>query len=189
MKSIAPYPILLILGLLATMFSRPAQAQFTEYEVKASLIITLANLTVWPEEAFDNDANAPFQIGILGDDPFGTILEEVSRGRTVKDRPIIIRRASSVDDLRGVHIMIITRSEANDIKRILREIGQYQQSTVLTVGDNIKEFNQYGGIINFVKDSYVRYTLNWKEATKCGLNFKKQVLNTALEIIPSYDNR
>lgn len=190
MRKRAIHPAIVSLAILvAVVKTGTAQAQFTEYEVKASLIVTLANLTSWPENAFDTDPNSTFVIGILGDDPFGLIMEDIVRGRQVNKKRIVVKRASSVEELKGAHIIFISRSESNDIRRILAEIRQYKQASVLTFGDNIQEFNQYGGIINFIEGSNIRYTLNWTEANERGLNLRKQILNIADKIISSYDKK
>ncbi len=47
----------------------PAAAP-SEYQVKAVFLFNFGQFVEWPKDAFDTP-QAPFVIGILGDDPFG----------------------------------------------------------------------------------------------------------------------
>ena len=46
----------------------------SEYEIKAACLYNFAKLIEWPENAFEND-DIPFFIGVLGEDPFGGVIE------------------------------------------------------------------------------------------------------------------
>src|SRR5690242_2289016 len=46
-----------------------------EYEIKAVFIFKLTQFTEWPTAAFTNE-NSPLVIGIIGNDPFGSLLDD-----------------------------------------------------------------------------------------------------------------
>ena len=46
-----------------------------EYKIKAVFLYNFAKFVEWPPNVFP-DANTPFVIGVLGQDPFGSYLED-----------------------------------------------------------------------------------------------------------------
>ncbi len=56
------------------------------------------------------DSQTPFVIGILGQDPFGSALDDAVRGETVNGRPLVVKRFASAADLRPCQILFIDRS-------------------------------------------------------------------------------
>ncbi len=155
-----------------------AQAQIPEYERKAAMIAVLANYVRWPEDALKE--NAPLVIGILGNNPFGeTILKEAFRLRFGGKKQVIINHSTSVASLQGCHIMIICNSERNDIVRIIKEIDSYKQPAVLTIGDEISNFCEAGGIISFLGGGSTAFDLNMTKATYSRLLISTQIINAA----------
>ncbi|HEV2691498.1 MAG TPA: YfiR family protein, partial [Verrucomicrobiae bacterium] len=59
-----------------------ALGQSKEYQIKATFLFNFAQFIDWPTTAF-TATNAPFSIGILGDDPFGGYLDEMVRGESI----------------------------------------------------------------------------------------------------------
>src|SRR5262245_42419008 len=53
-----------------------------EYQVKAVFLFNFLQFAEWPPSAFA-DGKTPIQIGILGENPFGTALDETVRNETV----------------------------------------------------------------------------------------------------------
>src|SRR5690554_2985298 len=62
-----------------------------EVDMKAVFLYHFSAFVEWPPRAF-TDPYAPFVIGVLGDDPFGGILDEVIQGEFKNQHPIIVRR-------------------------------------------------------------------------------------------------
>ena len=67
-------------------------AAVPEYAAKAAFLLNIAKYATWPPSAFPDSA-APIVIGILGDDPFGSILDRVVSGRIINDRRITVRHS------------------------------------------------------------------------------------------------
>jgi hypothetical protein len=57
-----------------------------EQAVKASYLIKFAPFVEWPPRAFPPGSKS-FLICIAGEDPFGTVVDEVARGQKVRGRP------------------------------------------------------------------------------------------------------
>src|SRR5438128_12279187 len=77
----------------------PAQtAPAPEYQVKAVFLFNFAQFVEWPRNAFP-ETRAPLVIGVLGEDPFGSYLDETVRGEKVNDRPLVVQRYHRVEDI------------------------------------------------------------------------------------------
>jgi hypothetical protein len=69
-----------------------------EYQVKAVFLFNFAQFVHWPPQAFP-EAQAPLVIGVLGDDPFGSSLDDAVRGELVNNHPLVIQRYRRVEDV------------------------------------------------------------------------------------------
>jgi hypothetical protein len=74
---------LLICPLIASTQVQPVR----EYQIKAVFLFNFPQFVEWPPEAFP-DANSPMIIGVLGEDPFGKILDETVQGEQIASRPL-----------------------------------------------------------------------------------------------------
>ncbi|MCS7004890.1 MAG: YfiR family protein [Cytophagales bacterium] len=155
-------------------------AQYDEYEIKSVQIYTFAKHVTWSEKIMKGQSK--FIIGVLGESPFGDVLERVVKNRPINGKPVEIRYGNVVRDLKGANIIFICKSEEPNIKKILEEIESYKNVSVLTIGDNIANFCQYGGIINFTDEKYL-FEINLKAATDVELIIGSQLLRVAKHII------
>lgn len=98
------------IGSVAAGVAAPAAAAPASLEsaVKASYIFKFAPFVEWPANAFA--AGAPFTICLSGQDPFGSLIDEVVRGQKAKGRPILIRRLGSTIAPAGCHILFAGRT-------------------------------------------------------------------------------
>lgn len=127
-----------------------------EYAVKAAFLLNFAKFVEWPASVFQSD-RTPLIIGVLGEDPFGPVLDEAVSGQAVGGHPLVVRRLERGDPLRGTHILFVARSESSRVQFILDQLGS---SPTLTVSD-IEQFTEDGGIIELYLDkSKVRFAIN-----------------------------
>jgi hypothetical protein len=175
---------LLAAALLAVSAAARAQSDVptapvpTEYEVKAAFLYNFARFVEWPAEASRPE---PFVIAVLGRDPFGSVLDETVAGKTVGGRPIQVRRATRVDEVRDAQIVFVSASEAPNVPTILKAL---EKPGVLTVGD-LDGFAERGGAINFtVQSRRVRFEINPGSAEQAHLKMSSQLLKLAT-LVPS----
>src|SRR5262245_59970628 len=102
-----------------------------EYTLKAAFLYHFTKFGKWPDTAFE-DAASPFVIGVLGEDPFGPLLDQTVKGKTVQDRPLEVRRFAQLDDLGSCHLLFVSTSERKHLGAVFQKLGA---SPVLTVGD------------------------------------------------------
>jgi uncharacterized protein DUF4154 len=166
---------LLIVGALpaGAQSDAPVAEAPTEYEVKAAFLYNFARFVEWPPETLRAE---PFVIAVLGRDPFGTVLDETVSGKTVAGRPIQVRRASRVEEVRDAQIVFVSASEAPNTPAILKAL---ERPGLLTVGE-VEGFAERGGAINFtVQSRRVRFEINPVRAQQAQLKVSSQLLKLA----------
>src|ERR1043165_9134092 len=104
--------LLMLAATPAPLRSAEPSAPSYEYQVKAAFLFNFAQFAEWPARAFA-DAKAPLVIGILGDDPFGSYLDELVRDEKVGERSFLIRRYRDIREVQGCHILFVSRSESD----------------------------------------------------------------------------
>jgi hypothetical protein len=151
-----------------------------EYQIKAVCLFNFAQFVKWPSGAFVN-ADTPFRIGILGNDPFGTFLDETVRGEKVDGHPLVIERYKNVEDAKDCQILFISQSEKEKIESILTDL---KGRNILTVGD-MEGFNKSGGVIRFfMQENKIHLMVNLKAAKNDRLSISSKVLRLAEIVEP-----
>ncbi|HWD91295.1 MAG TPA: YfiR family protein [Verrucomicrobiae bacterium] len=159
-------------ALLMLLSVSTSQAQSKEYQIKAAFLFNFAQFVLWPATAFTNTSE-PFQIGVLGDNPFGKALEEIVRGETIQSRPIVIVQSSSVEKLAGCQVLFVSKSEAAHLKDVFTKLDS---KPVLTVSED-PAFISHGGMINFYREGpKVRFEINSDAAARNGLKLSSELL-------------
>ena len=155
--------------------TRAAAPTAKEYEVKAAFLFNFAQFVEWPAEAFESP-QMPVGIGILGDDPFGDILEQTIRGETVKGRPIVVHRSKQIENLKHCHLLFVGRSEKGRLAHIFAVL---EGAHCLTVGET-DQFARAGGIIIFrLQGTNIRFEINVDAARHSGLRISSKLLRLA----------
>ena len=154
-----------------------------EYQVKAVFLFNFAQFVEWPTTAFDGP-RSPIVIGVLGENPFGSYLEETVRGEMVEQRPLQVQRYRKVDQIKTCHILFVSRSEAANLKEIFAAL---KDRSILVVGDG-DDFVQRGGMIRLATaQSRVRMTINTSAASAAMLTISSQLLRSADLVGPGKD--
>ena len=166
-----------LLGWLPAMVAPPAWAQpasLPEYAIKSAYLYQFSSFIAWPPEAV-SDSTTPFCICVLGDDPFGPLLDALQQ-KTVNGQAVSIKRLKQVQDGKGCHILFISPSEAPRLDKIFAALGA---RPLLTVGD-LPGFAQAGGAIEFVyQDNKIRFAINLDTARRAGLKISSKLLSLA----------
>jgi len=146
-----------------------------EYQVKAACLLNFFQYIEWPAAAFPQ-TSTPITIGVLGEDPFGDILERTFQDESVQGRALVVKRSRQVEDLKDCHVLFVSKSEKNQLGEILASL---RGASTVSVGD-MDEFAQRGGIINFYIDSgKIRFEINPTAAQPRGIKIGAQLLKRA----------
>jgi hypothetical protein len=149
-----------------------------EYDLKAAFLFNFAHFVDWPPTAFA-DTNAPITIGVLGEDPFGAVLDQIVEGETVKNRKLVVKRSQRVEDLKSCHVLFVSKSEKAHVTQILEALDD---ASILTVGE-VEGFARLGGVTNFfLQGNKVRFEINAQSAKRKGLHISAQLLELGTEV-------
>jgi hypothetical protein len=158
--------------------------QYSEYEVKAAYLYNFIKFTQWPTTAFDNK-ESEFVIGIYGYNPFKNILNEVIGNNTIQNKRIVVKYLKATDDFKKCHLLFIAKASDEEIVNIIKKL---ENSPVLTVGDNIKNFCLVGGMINFSRqDAKYRFVINNNQAVISNIKISSKLLFLAKTISDDED--
>jgi len=170
------YPVVFLVVVAACLCANNARAQSEpdEYQVKAAYLLNFARFVEWPSDVLP--ASSPMTIVIVGDNPFGSTLEQLLRGKSANGHPIHLRYLRWNDSLTQYQIVFISASEEWHLPEILRSLGSH---SVLTVGD-IDRFSLRGGIIELrMVGNRVRFDINRTPALAGKLTISSKLLNVA----------
>jgi hypothetical protein len=170
-----PKIIVLLALTAASLLAGADGTPVSEYNLKAVFLFNFAKFVEWPPQTFA-DPRDPFAICVLGDNPFGTSLDDAVRGKTVANRPIAIRMVSSDQQVRTCQILFVSASERKRMHGLLEALGNF---CVLTVGDT-EDFTANGGIVRFkMKDARVRIEIDAAAAVRANLRISSRLLSLA----------
>ena len=161
-----------LLALAAADTSTGSAPAVTESAVKAAFLCGFAEFVEWPGAP----AGDPLVIGILGEDPFGALLDETVKNRALQNKPLALKRVHTVEDAAHCQIVYVSASEKRNLDSILRALAK---ASVLTVSD-IDGFAERGGVIGFVTEQQrVRFHINVEAADRAGLQISSRLLKLA----------
>jgi hypothetical protein len=147
--------------------SRPDRNQ-----LKAAYLVTFARLVEWPPAT----PKERLTLCVLGNDPFGSFLEQSAAGKTVQGRHLVIHRSNQLQDLADCQILFVSPSEKNQLPSILRIL---RESRILTVGET-DVFTHLGGGINFFTDeNNLRFEINKTATDRAGLRLSSKLWKLA----------
>ena len=147
----------------------------TEYQVKAAYLYNFGKFVQWPPRtaAAKND---PFRICVLGQNPFGVMLDDLS-GQSINGQSVSTRQIPTAQDAEKCDVLFVGASEQNRVGVILEVI---QKLPILTVSD-MPRFVTRGGMIEFVaQHSKVRFAVNRAAAERAGLSLSSELLKLAV---------
>lgn len=154
-----------------------AQAQPTEQAVKAAFIPKFARYVQWPA-GLHPGPREPFQLCVVGHDPFGALLDRAAAGEQVEGRPVGVRRLPDPARLDGCHLAFVHGDDAGETRRMLLAM---RNRPVLTITD--ARAGSARGMIHFtVAGGRVRFFIDQAEAEARGLSISSRLLALALGV-------
>jgi hypothetical protein len=177
-RSRKPAGILASFVLAAMLVSAaPGVAQsFDEYQLKAVFLFNFAQFVEWSPPA-SAQPDAPFVIGVLGEDPFDGFLDETVRGETINNRPFLVRRYRRSEDVANCDILFVSHSEMTRLNEILAGL---KGRNILTVSD-AEDFARHGGMVQFVTENKrVKLKINVDAARAANLTISSKLLRPAV---------
>jgi hypothetical protein len=129
----------------------------------------------WPEAAFSSPSD-PLVIGVIGDDPFGSLLNETVQGETYHGHPIRIERYRSLKDIKRCQVLFVSRSEIAHTREILSAVAG---KNTVTVGES-DGFLDMGGMIALTADrNRVHLRINPANLRAANIDVSSKLLRVA----------
>ena len=166
------------LALLMVPSLRAQRQMATEYQVKAAYLYNFGKFVVWPEKGTQRNDQS-FEICVLGEDPFGPVLDSAVTGATIGGKGVAAKRIAKAQEIDDCRILFISSSEGGRLPEILANLAK---ANVLTVSD-IPQFSEHGGMIQFILDgNRVRFEVNLTNTEDAGLNLSSELLKVAVRV-------
>src|SRR2546425_6727154 len=96
----------------------------SEYLIKAGFIYNFAKFVEWPSAAFAQP-DSPIVIGVLGTDPFGSVLDRLVQDKKIGQRGFVVKRykwGKDLKDLKECKILFVSASEKAHIDEIVQAV-------------------------------------------------------------------
>ncbi len=148
------------------------------YKIEAAFLRNFARYVVWPENAFPS-STAPWQIVVLGPDPFGEVLEKTLQNHTEQGRAFRVLRTDNYENLPPCQIIYIAYRDSVQRRTALSLL---RGKPVLTVSD-APNFMADGGIIQLTVEDRVRMGINLDQARAALLTIKAKMLEVSSEVL------
>lgn len=157
----------------------PARAQLREEAVKAAFLPRFARYVTWPGP-FEPAAGAPFQLCVIGRDPFARLLDLAAAREVIEGHGVLVRRMPSADGSRGCHVAFVQGAAAPDTARLLLAL---RRQPILTITDARAGPNR--GVIHFaIVGGRVRFFIDDAAAAERGLTISSRLLALAVSVRP-----
>jgi hypothetical protein len=166
------------LAVVAQLAVAPAaRADVSETAVKAAFLPRFARYVSWPAAAMPKGSD-PFVLCVIGDDPFGGVLDEAARSQSIDGRRIVVRRLESPSAADGCQIAFVDGSRGRPTGQLLAALGH---RPVLTVTDSANGGQR--GVVHFTMVSgRVRFFIDQAGAAQRGLTISSRLLALAVGV-------
>ncbi len=166
--------LLCVLLLPSTLL--PGQLKPSEYAVKAAYLLNFGKFMRVSPGAEPNPAS--FNICVIGEDPFGRSLEEITANEQIDGRPVRVIHQEKPDP-QGCAIAYLG---ASDERRMEQDLAVLRDSDTLTVSDD-PDFLKHGGMVQFLLISdHVRFSINLEPVRRTHLVLSSELLRIAVSV-------
>lgn len=179
-SSTARFAVIAALTLLfANLIAHAAAAQDNlEQSVKAAYLLKLGAFVDWPDESFETPLS-PVRLCVVGDDPFGNLLERAAQGQRLEERAVVIQRLSTATQDSHCHIMFVTGSADQPVADALAAV---HGTPTLTITDSARRPGAKGIVHFVVHDNRVRFEIDDKTAAENRLSISSKILSLAVAV-------
>ncbi len=155
-----------------------AQPRPSESDVKAAYLLNFGKFLRL--SGVPTGSRPPtFDICVLGHDPIGHVLDDVTAHESIDSRTVRVVRIADAYAARGCQVLFISPDEGDGIHADLAALGN---ADVLTVSD-APDFLKDGGMIQFVTlRQHVRFAVDLDAVNRTHLVLSSELLRVALSV-------
>lgn len=165
-------------ALALAFFTASARAQDkpSEYDVKAAYLF---NFSRFLRFAPGTEPRGTFDICILGRDPIGHTLDQITSGEAINKLPVRVLRVPDPTDGRKCAVLFISAMEGHAMRE---DMALLAGADALTVSD-APDFIERGGMIQFLLESdHVRFEVNLDAVNRTHLSLSSELLRVAASV-------
>jgi len=145
-----------------------------ERRVKAAFLYKFLGYAEFPPGAFF-DGSSPVLIGVVGADDLAAELARAVAGRTVNNRPVVVRVLRDTDVQAPLHLLFVGGADPLRVGRMVR-----QASAAMLVVTECEDGLRQGSVINFrIIDERVRFDVSLDAAERNGIKLSSRLLTVA----------
>lgn len=145
-----------------------------ERRVKAAFLYKFLGYAEFPPGAFF-DGSSPVTIGVVGADDMASELARLVAGRTINNRPVVVRVLHDTDVQMPLHLLFVGGSDPVRVGRMVR-----QASAAMLVVTECEDGLRQGSVINFrIIDERVRFDVSLDAAERNGIKLSSRLLTVA----------
>jgi hypothetical protein len=156
--------------------AEPAEA--LEQKVKAAYLYHFSSFVEWPGKAFAA-ADSPLEIGVMEADALAEQLVRTIAGRTVRGRPLAVRKLRRTDSPVELHLLFVGPVTSEELGEVLAA-ARHRPTLLVTQADGALLL---GSMVNLVQaDERLRFEVAPKVAEQSGLTISARLLAAALKV-------
>jgi hypothetical protein len=165
-------------GLWAAAWSGPVFPvdPLPEEAVKAEFVLRFAGYVEWPEQVAPR---GHFKIAVLGAGEIGRRLQILAEGRSVMNRPVQVRRITSIRDAADAQVLYVGSEHRDNLRQVLAPLAG---RSVLVVSDE-EDALESGSTINLrMAERHVRFEVSLAAARQARLKISSELLALAVRV-------
>ncbi len=174
------YSTLLVLVLFALLGSsitaeeKSEKDQQTVLRVKSAFLYNFIKYITFEQES-NNKSFSAFNVCVLGDDPFGSVLDKMSR-RKAKGKNVLVKRMQNIELVDQCHLVYVSQSKEGSLNEVFAFV---ENKPIVTVSD-IASFVDKGGVLGFVEvDNRIGIEVNLTNARRANVRISALLLEIA----------
>ncbi|MEO6080013.1 MAG: YfiR family protein [Steroidobacteraceae bacterium] len=172
------WSVVALCGLWGPAWSQRIAAEdlHSEDSVKAAFVLRFAGYIEWPEDAVQGET---FTIAVLGSGNVATQLQTLGSGRALLNRPVQIRRITSIQDVGDARIVYVGTDRRGDLRKVLAALAG---RSVLVISSEDAALAAGSTINLLVADQRVRFEVSLAAARQARLRISSELLSLAVRV-------
>ena len=161
--------------LLPLGISAQPRSGLSEQELKAAALNQMVHFARWPAEAF-SESNSPLVIGIYGEDPFGSLMDDLVEGESAFGHPIKIVRCFTPEAAATCHAVFVRGSDKRSADLLVHVLSG---KSVLTICDD-ENITAAGAVVGLtVRNNRIHILVNLEAARRAKVTLSSKLLRLA----------
>ena len=170
-----------LLAMLLGVFAMNANAA-PEYSIKAGYILLFTRYVEWPNDAFASPHDS-IEVCILGQDPFGSVLDQTLAGQQSQGRSLSVRRITNTRAASDCHVVYMGTKTLAEASGWLEQLASQPVLTITEQHDALMR----GAALCFVNEGAgeqlrIRFEASLASIQKAKLTASSEMLVAARKV-------